>query len=147
MKHYFLKSAGSIAAGFVLVVILSVATDLALQNANVMRQPFHLNPAWFIGLVVVYRNLFSTAGAYVTATLAPGKPMRLALIGGMIGFIVSVTGAIVTWNTPPRWYAVSLVATALPCAWLGGKLYLIKRISNEKTNRTDNGNFSTRSRG
>lgn len=143
MKNYILKSVGSVAAGFVLVVMLSVAADLALQNADVMKQPFHVNPAWFIGLVVVYRSLFSTAGAYVTASLAPRNPLRLAMIGGVIGFIVSVTGAIVMWDTPPRWYSLALVGTALPSAWLGAKIYLIKRVSHEKANRTHHGNFPT----
>ena len=37
-----------------------------------------------------------------------------------------MTSAAATWNKGPEfgphWYPLALVATALPCAWLGGRL-------------------------
>ena len=52
--------------------------------------------------------------------------MQHALLGGTIGLILSTVGVVVTWNRGPElgphWYPLALVATALPCAWLGGKL-------------------------
>ena len=39
-------------------------------------------------------------------------------------------GMVVTWNAGPefgpKWYPLSLVATALPCAWFGGWLHAVQ---------------------
>ena len=48
--------------------------------------------------------------------------VSLALILGGIGVALSTMGAVAMWNEPPRWYPISLIVFALPCAWLGGKL-------------------------
>lgn len=129
MNKNILKSIGAILAGFILVAVLSIVTDLILERTDLMNQPFDLNPVWFIVFVIFYRSLFSVIGSYLTAKLAPGRPMRHAMIGGAIGLAISITGAIVMWDVPPRWYAVSLIITALPCAWLGGKIYMLKSKS------------------
>lgn len=126
MNNIILKSVGAVLAGFAVVVILSTVTDVILEKTNVMKQPFDKNPSWFILFVILYRCLFGIIGSWLTAKLAPRNPMRLAMIGGMIGFIISIVGVIVMWDTPPRWYGISLVLTALPCAWLGAKIYLNK---------------------
>jgi hypothetical protein len=122
MNKTILKSIGAILAGFVFVVIISVLTDMILQKTNTMKQPFDLNPSWFIAFVIFYRTLYGTIGSYITATLAPNRPMRHAMIGGIIGFVLSILGAIAMWDKPPHWYAISLIILALPSAWLGGKL-------------------------
>ncbi len=130
MNKSILKSIGAILAGFFLVVILSIITDLVLEKTNLMKRPFDQNPAWLIVLVIAYRSLFGVIGSYLTARLAPGQPMRHAMIGGAIGFVISTIGAVVMWDTPPHWYAIALIITALPCAWLGGKIYLNKLRTN-----------------
>jgi hypothetical protein len=53
--------------------------------------------------------------------------MRHSLIGGAIGFVISIVGAVAMWNKPPHWYAISLIISALPCAWLGGQIFLFNR--------------------
>ena len=126
MKNLTGKSIWAIVAGFIVVVFLSTATDFVLEKTNLMKKPFDLNPSWFIILVILYRCLFGVIGSYITARLAPKRPMRLAMIGGLVGFIISIVGVIVMWNTPPRWYGISIILTALPCAWLGAKIYLNK---------------------
>lgn len=126
MKKQTLKSIGAVLAGFVLVVILSIVSDLLFVKTEIMKQPFNLNSTFFIVFVVFYRSLFSTIGSFLTAKLAPSNPMKHAMIGGFIGLVLSIIGAITMWDTPPRWYAIALVITALPSAWLGGKLFLIK---------------------
>jgi len=91
-----------------------------------MKQPFNLNFSYFIIFVIFYRSMYGTIGSFLTARLAPNRPMRHSMIGGLIGFVISIIGAIAMWDTPPHWYAISLIITALPCAWLGGKLFLSK---------------------
>jgi hypothetical protein len=122
MNKQTFKSIGAVLAGFVFVVIASIATDVILTQTGVMKHPFENNSTFFIIIVILYRNIFSTAGSYITATLAPNKPMLHAMIGGFIGFALSIVGAIVMKNEGPSWYAMALIVLALPSAWLGGKL-------------------------
>jgi len=79
-------------------------------------------------LATTYRIVYAILGSYVIARLAPNRPMQHALLGGAIGLLVSIIGAVATWNRDlgPHWYPVALAVTALPCAWLGGKLRLMQ---------------------
>ena len=125
-----LKSAGAILAGFIFVVIISIATDLALEKTGIMKQPFDLNPVWFILFVIIYRTIYGVVGTYITASLAPNHPMRHAMVSGFIGLAISLAGAIVMREYGPAWYAISLVVLALPTAWLGGKLKVMKNANS-----------------
>ena len=76
------------------------------------------------GLATLYRIAFSILGSWVVARLAPRRPMKHAMIAGVIGLVVSVAGAAATWNRDlgPHWYNVAVAGMALPCAWMGGKI-------------------------
>jgi hypothetical protein len=126
MNRALFKSIGAIVAGLIAVVILSIATDIVLVTADAMKIPFDKNPVWFIVVVIAYRNVYAAAGCYLTARLAPSRPMRHAMISGWIGLGLAITGAIVMKEEGPAWYAISLIVLALPSAWLGGKLYSIQ---------------------
>jgi hypothetical protein len=124
------RSVLAILAGFVVVVALSIGTDVALHATHVyppMGQP--LTDA-LCALALAYRTVFAVGGSYLTARLAPRSPMRHALVGGLIGLILSTAGAVATWNSGaaygPHWYPVALIVTALPTAWAGGKLRLLQ---------------------
>jgi hypothetical protein len=75
-------------------------------------------------LATLYRVVYAIFGSYLTARLAPQRPMKHALVGGLIGLVLASVGAAATWNKGPEfgphWYPLALVVTALPCAWLGG---------------------------
>ena len=122
------RSIVALLAGFVVVVILSLGTDLALHAAGIFPSLGHTmsNPLFL--LATVYRTLYAVVGSYITARLAPNRPMGHALLGGGIGLVGAVVGAVVTWNKDlgPHWYPLALVATALPCAWLGGRIRLMQ---------------------
>jgi hypothetical protein len=53
--------------------------------------------------------------------------MQHALAGGVVGLVVSIVGTVVTWNRGPafgpHWYPLALIVIAMPCAWVGGKLF------------------------
>jgi surface polysaccharide O-acyltransferase-like enzyme len=78
-------------------------------------------------LATAYRIVYSVAGCYIAARFAPDRPMRHALALGVVGVVVSAAGAVATWNRGPafgpHWYPLALIALAMPCAWLGGKLH------------------------
>jgi hypothetical protein len=113
-------------AGFFATFILSVATDLVLHATDVFPpwgQP--MSNALFV-LAMVYRTIYTVAGGYITARLAPNHPMGHALTLGVIGLFAAIAGTIVTWDKGPefgpKWYPLALVVLAIPCTWLGGKL-------------------------
>ena len=120
------RSIGALLAGFLFVIILSIGTDLALHATGVfppLGQP--MSDALFL-LATAYRTVYAVAGSYIMARLAPDRPMQHALVGGVVGLALSIVGAVTTWNRVPslgpHWYPLALIATALPCAWVGGRL-------------------------
>ena len=126
------RSIGALLAGFVAVVVLSLGTDLALHATGVFPAlGQRMSDALFV-LATSYRTLYSVVGSYVTARLAPDRPMGHALVGGLIGVALSTLGAVVTWNKDlgPHWYPLALIVTAMPTAWLGGKLRVMQLPSN-----------------
>jgi hypothetical protein len=121
------RSIGAVVAGIVVGIILSLGTDAALRASGIFPPPEQpaMSNALFL-LATGYRIIYGVVGSYIIARLAPDRPMRHALIGGLIGLVASGVGAVATWNhvpsLGPHWYPLALVVTAVPCAWVGGKL-------------------------
>lgn len=119
------RSAWAFLAGMLTGVVLSTATDAALHATGVFAAGETLSNGLF-GLAAAYRTLYGILGSYVTARLAPDRPMRHAMVLGMAGLVASLIGAVTTWNRGPEfgphWYPVALVVLALPTAWAGGWL-------------------------
>jgi multisubunit Na+/H+ antiporter MnhF subunit len=123
-----LKSIGAVIAGLVAIFALSYATDAVLEAAGILQSGMPLpmrGSELLITTILVYRLVYSVVGCYIAARLAPNYPMRHALVLGALGFVGSIGGAIVAvqQSLGPAWYAWGLVVFALPCAWLGGRLY------------------------
>jgi hypothetical protein len=127
------RSIAAVLAGLLVVVILSLGTDLALHAAGIFPALGDRMSDRLLVLATVYRTIYAVLGGYITARLAPNRPMQHALLNGLIGVALSTLGAVVTWNRAlgPHWYPLALVATALPTAWLGGKLRLMQLSSNQ----------------
>jgi len=127
-KAPMLRSIGAVAAGSIVGIVLSIATD-ALMHGTGIFPPFGqpMSDGLF-GLALAYRVIYGVLGSYIIALLSTDRPMRNALIGGLLGFVASTVGAVVTWNKGPEfgphWYPLALIVTTLPCAWVGGKLRL-----------------------
>ncbi len=119
----------AVLAGFAVVVILSIVTDGVMHATGVFPQSAGMSAGLFV-LATAYRTVYGVLGSYVTAWLAPDRPMLHSLIGGAIGFVLSIAGAVVTWNHQPslgpHWYPLALIVTALPGAWVGAKLRLMQ---------------------
>ena len=120
------RSAGAVLAGLVAVVALSLGTDQVLHWLDVY--PPWGQPMRETGdnlLALAYRCVYAVMGSYIAARLAPRNAMRHALVLGVVGFLLSLAGAMATipLDLGPAWYPISLVVTALPCAWLGGVLH------------------------
>ena len=120
-----LRSVGAIVAALLANVLLSAAVDQVLHVIGVF-------PPWGqvtyeplpFALAFSYRAVFGILSGYIVARLAPRAPMRHAGILGVIGIVLSTAGAIasIVGNLGPAWYAIALVAVALPTARLGARL-------------------------
>ena len=125
-----LRRIGAVLAGFLAIFILSTATDVALHATGVFPpwgQP--MSDALFL-LATAYRIVFGVVGCYIAARLAPDRPMQHALALGVVGFAVSILGAVATWDRGPafgpHWYPVAIIAITMPCAWAGGRLRVMQ---------------------
>ena len=122
---HLLKSFVAVIVGLAAGTLLSVATDTLLFIAGVFALSGIKNTSPFLVVVILsYRFIFNVIGCYLTARLAPDRPMRHALILGAIGFAISISGAILMWNEAPPYYNIVLVLAAFPAARIGGKWYL-----------------------
>ena len=120
------RSVGAIFAGALVAIVLSLSTDSLLVAAGVfppLGQRFSDN---LLLIATAHRSIYGVLGAYVAARLAPRRPMKHALILGVIGLAISILGTIATWNKGPafgpHWYPLALDLLAMPQSWLGGKL-------------------------
>jgi hypothetical protein len=108
--------------------VLSLATDLLLHQFGFYPSLGQPTDSSQLAVATLYRSLYGILSAWVTARLAPYNPMGHALIGGAIGTVIALVGAIGTWNLNlgPHWYSIALVVLALPTAWIGGKLRVMQ---------------------
>ena len=125
-QRNILRSVGAVVAGLLVVIIITTATDALLHATGIFPpwgQP--MSDSLFL-LAFAYRIVYGIVGGYITARLAPDKPVKHAVVLGAIGFVLSLAGAAATWNRGPefgpKWYPIALIVIAIPTAWLGGKL-------------------------
>jgi uncharacterized membrane protein (DUF485 family) len=119
------QSIWAVVAGVLVIVVASTLADIVLHALGVfppMNQPINDSLAL---LATSYRVVISIGGAWLTARLAPDKPLKHAMILGVVGTVLGLVGVAATWNAGlgPRWYAIALAVLAIPQCWVGGKLY------------------------
>jgi hypothetical protein len=120
------RSVVAVLVGMAVAIALTLVTDLVLQKMHIFPPRGERMSDRLLLLATAYRTVYGIAAGYLTAYLAPYRPIAHALVGGAFGFAASLAGAVATWNVSaaygPHWYPVALVVLALPQAWLGGWL-------------------------
>jgi hypothetical protein len=123
-----LKSIGAVLAGAIVAILLELGTDELLRQLHIfppLSQP--MTDSGLLGVATLYRTIYGVVGGYVTARLAPSRPMLHAFILGTLGELAAIAGVVATWNDTdkygPHWYPIALVILALPPAFLGAWLY------------------------
>ena len=121
-------SVWAVVAGVVVIIVVTTLVDIILHLAHVfppIGQPIDNRLA---ALATAYRIVISIGGAWLTARLAPDKPMKHALILGVVGTVLGLLGIAATWNRGlgPRWYPIALAVLAIPQCWVGGALYTMR---------------------
>lgn len=74
---------------------------------------------WFIAL----GSALSVLAGYLTARLAPEKPMRLVWILAVIQLALGLYFELTYWDLMPVWYHLAFLALVVPMTVLGGRLY------------------------
>jgi hypothetical protein len=120
----------AVLAGLVFTIAVSTGFDWVMHSTGVFPEnvpekvPEMTTGQWLIA--TSYRLVAAIGGGWLTARLAPARPMFFAIVLGAIGTLLALLGLIGTWMVSPMlgplWYPALLVVTALPCTWLGGKL-------------------------
>jgi drug/metabolite transporter (DMT)-like permease len=120
------QTALALAAGLLVGVILSLGTDQILHALKIYPPWGQTMSDRLFMLATAYRVVYTILGSYIAARLAPDRPMWHAMVLGVVGLVVSIAGALATWNTQPpigpHWYALLIAAISIPCAWLGGMI-------------------------
>jgi len=126
------RSIAAVLVGMVVGIVLTIGTDIVLHEIGVFP-PWGASMVGYdgaLGLAVIYRAIYGIAASYIIARLGPDRPMMHALVGGFLGLVVGIVGAVVTWNKGPafgsHWYPIALIVLAIPQAWAGGKLRVMQ---------------------
>jgi hypothetical protein len=118
-----LRSIGAVFAGLITIFVVTTVVDVVLHAAGVF--PPMDGPPMSDGLFALafgYRFVIDVGGSWLTARIAPQRPIAHALVLGGLGTLLSLGGMIAMWGVGPRWYPIALAASALPSAWLGGRI-------------------------
>ncbi len=120
------RSVAAVAAGIVSGVVLQMGADEALRAAGLFPPAGERMGDGMFLLAAAHRAVFSIGSAWLTARLAPDRPMQHALVLGALGLLANAAGVAVAWQAGPAmgplWYPLALTAAALPAAWAGGWL-------------------------
>ena len=105
-----LRSVGAVLAGFLAIVVLSVAADTTMEATGIF--PKFGGPPMadsLFAIALAYRFLFGVVGCWIAARLAPYAPMKHALALGALGVLVSTAGAVAMWKAGPPWYSLAVI--------------------------------------
>ena len=117
-----LRHVGAVLAGLLAIFAITTVTDIVMHATGIFPpwgQP--MSSALFL-VALAYRIVYGVLGCYIAARLAPDRPMRHALVLGVVGVVLSTAGAVAMWEAGPAWYSLAVIAISLPCAWVGGRL-------------------------
>jgi peptidoglycan/LPS O-acetylase OafA/YrhL len=123
----WLASTGAVIAGFLVTALASIAADALMYSTGIFPHSPKAMSETLFALAAAYRALFTVAGGYVTARLAPDRPMRHAWMLAAIGLIAGTAGVVAYYaiggaELGPAWYAILIALEAVPCVWIGGRL-------------------------
>lgn len=119
------RSILAIVAGFVLAGALNVGTNTLLSRVapEMVPPPGTPNTNTTALLVIcAYVALYGILGCYVTARLAPSRPLLHALIVGGLALAMSIPATMAVWNDTPAWFNVYNLLAVMPYAYVGGRI-------------------------
>lgn len=123
----------AIVAAILINFILATAIDHGFHVAGIY--PPYGEPMMDNGLMALafsYRVIITIFAAYITAMIAKEKAKTAIYFTGILGTALWGAGAIFAWDFGPAWYHIVGIASALPLAITGWKLYerRVKQAAN-----------------
>lgn len=118
------RSVMAIVVGFLFIGLLAFGADAVLRGAmpGAFDATGRMTSVSVLLLTLAYVGVFAIAGCWLAARLAPDRPMRHALILGMLGLVFNIAGSYAMWHTAPAWYHAIAIALVMPYAWIGGRI-------------------------
>lgn len=119
-----MRSVGAVVVGFLFIAVLSFGSDLILRITfpDDVDLPVRIVSVRVLSLSLISAAVYATVGCYLTARLAPARPMWHALLLGILVLLFTGTNTTVLWTLAATWYKVASLALVMPCAWIGGWL-------------------------
>lgn len=119
-------SVGAVVVGFIATFALSVLGDVLMHGFGVFPPPPEAMSEALFAWALTYRVGFTVIGGYLTARLAPDRPMRHGAILAVIGTIAGSLGVVGWWFGPPglgpAWYPVAIALTGAPAVLVGARI-------------------------
>jgi hypothetical protein len=116
------RSLAALFAGMLIVIILSVGSDVLLEKTIWPKVP--------LLVALLYRTVYAAIGGFLTAMLSPSHQMRNVYTLAILGSILGILGALANWGRPDNWYPIALVIFSFAAVVGGGKLFVAR---NQKT--------------
>ena len=119
-----IRSIVAVVVGFLVIGVLAMGTDAILRSSvpGIFGPGGRVESVPWLVAMQLYVFVYAVFGCWLTARLAPDRPMRHALILGVLGLVFNVAGSVAMWNTAPVWYHVVAIALVMPAAWVGGRI-------------------------
>lgn len=119
-----IRSLFAVLAGFFFIAALSFGADALLRATapSAFDAVGRTDSLPLLLLTLAYVGVFAVSGCYLTARVAPNRPMLHALVLGLLGLVLQAAGTWAMWDTAPAWYHLASLSLVLPFAWLGGRM-------------------------
>ena len=117
-----MKSVGAVLAG-VGANLLAIPVDVALSAAGLFSAQGNEGGEAPYAVALAYRLAFAGLGGWVTARLAPSRPLRHGLALGALGMVLASLGAAANWGLGHHWYPLSLIVGGFPATLAGTRLF------------------------
>ncbi len=119
-----MRSLGAVIIGFLFIAVLSFGSDVMLRVTfpDDVVVPVRIVSVRVLTLSLISAVVYATVGCYLTARLAPSRPMWHALLLGVLVLVFTGANAIALWMMAAMWYKLASMVVVMPCAWLGGWL-------------------------
>lgn len=129
-----MRSFGAVVLGFLFVAVLSFGSDVMLRVTfpDDIEVPVRIASVRVLSLSLISAAVYAIAGCYLTARLAPARPLVHALLLGALVLVFTGMNTTVLWSLAPRWYKVAALVLVMPCAWIGGWLAGPPRIKGPR---------------
>jgi hypothetical protein len=118
------RSILAVVVGFIVIGVLAIGTDAVVRTTvpQIFSATGRVDSVPWLALMQAYVFVYAVFGCWLTARLAPNRPMRHAIVLGLLGLAFNLVGTTLMWAQAPAWYHLVALVLVMPAAWLGGRI-------------------------